>query len=65
MAIGEWLNEAIDAPFMVAVTHGVVSRVLRGLYTGLPPAKSLILPVPQDKVFRLSGGSIEEIVLEG
>jgi hypothetical protein len=37
--------------------------VLRGRYTGLPPAKSMILPVPQGKVFRLSGGSIEEIVV--
>lgn len=61
--LGEWLDEAVDAPLVVAVTHGVVSRVLRGLYTGLPPAKSMILPVPQDKVFRLSGGSIEEIVV--
>jgi probable phosphoglycerate mutase len=39
----------------------MVSRVLRGLYARLPRDAALILPVPQDKVFRLSNGAIEEI----
>ena len=34
---------------------------MRGLYAGLPRAVALVLPVPQDKVFRLSGGVIEEL----
>ena len=60
--VGEWLTEALEEPSVVAVTHGVVSRVMRGLYAGLSPARALVLAVPQDKVFRLTGGSIEEIV---
>jgi broad specificity phosphatase PhoE len=60
--VGEWLSEAVREPLVVAVTHGVVSRVMRGLYAGLSPARALVLAVPQDKVFRLTGGSIEEIV---
>ena len=60
--LGEWLNEAAEARFLVAVTHGIVSRVARGLYARLPRATALTLPVPQDKIFRLSGGAIEEIV---
>jgi len=59
--VAEWLSEAVAAPFVIAVTHGVVSRVLRGLYASLPREIALTLPVPQDKVFRLSGGPIEEL----
>jgi broad specificity phosphatase PhoE len=55
-----WLGEVGDAP-IVAVSHGVVSRVLRGLYLGLPRAAALALPVPQDRIFRLAGGVIAEI----
>jgi broad specificity phosphatase PhoE len=61
--VGEWLNEAAEARFLVAVTHGIVSRVARGLYARLPRATALTLPVPQDKIFRLSVGAIEEIVV--
>jgi probable phosphoglycerate mutase len=61
--VGEWLNEAAEARLLVAVTHGIVSRVLRGLYARLPRETALTLPVPQDKVFRLSAGVIEEISL--
>ena len=61
--VGEWLNEAVDMLFVIAVTHGVVSRVLRGLYAGLPRDVALTLPVPQHKVFRLGGGVIEQLVV--
>jgi broad specificity phosphatase PhoE len=59
--VAEWLREAVEQRLLVAVTHGIVSRVLRGLYAGLPREVALVLPVPQDKVFRLSGGVIEEL----
>jgi broad specificity phosphatase PhoE len=59
--VGEWLGETIGAVPVIVVTHGMVSRVLRGLYAHLPPEISLLLPVAQDKVFRLAGGTIEEI----
>ena len=59
--VAEWMSDAVAAPFLIAVTHGVVSRVLRGLYASLPREIALTLPVPQDKVFRLSGGPIEEL----
>ncbi len=63
--VGEWLSEPVDAAFVVVVTHGMVSRVLRGLYAGLPREIALTLPVPQDKIFRLSGGSIEALAVPG
>ena len=59
--LAEWLGECSRVLCLVVVTHGIVSRVLRGLYAGSPREVALTLPVPQDKVFRLSGGSIEQI----
>jgi broad specificity phosphatase PhoE len=60
--IAGWLREVGDGP-VIAVSHGVVTRVLRGLYAGLPRADALSLPVPQDRIFRLAGGRIEEIAV--
>ena len=60
--IGAWLAEAGEEPLIV-VTHGVVTRILRGLYAGLPRAVAMRLPVPQDRIFRLADGTIEEIVI--
>jgi probable phosphoglycerate mutase len=60
--VGAWLAEIQtgDQP-VIAVTHGVVTRILRGLYAGLPRADALRLPVPQDRIFRLAQGTIAEI----
>jgi len=58
--IAGWLAEAGDGP-VIAVCHGVVTRVLRGLYAGLPRPDALRLSVPQDRIFRLAGGMIEDI----
>jgi broad specificity phosphatase PhoE len=56
--LGMWLAEQDEAATVIAVAHGLVSRVLRGLYAGLPRYEALALPVPQDRAFRLSGGAI-------
>jgi probable phosphoglycerate mutase len=60
--IAAWLAEARDRPLIV-VTHGIVTRVLRGLYASLPRGEALRLPVPQDRIFQLANGSIEEIAV--
>ena len=60
--VAAWLADAGDGPLIV-VTHGIVTRVLRGLYAGLPRSAALRLPVPQDRIFRLADGRIEEIVV--
>ena len=59
--LGEWLAECGRVRCLVVVTHGIVTRVLRGLYAGLPRDVALMLPVPQDKIFRLSGCRIEQL----
>ena len=58
--IGAWLADAAGQDLIV-VAHGVVTRVLRGLYAGLPRDVALSLPVPQDVIWRLAAGRIEEI----
>jgi probable phosphoglycerate mutase len=62
--IADWLQE-IGESTVIAVSHGVVTRVLRGLYAGLPRREALRLAVPQDRIFRLSQSTIEEIVVPG
>jgi broad specificity phosphatase PhoE len=56
-----WLGGLDQSSPVIVVAHGLVSRVLRGLYAGLPRAVALTLPVPQDRIFRLSNGVIEEL----
>ncbi|HKS89189.1 MAG TPA: histidine phosphatase family protein [Stellaceae bacterium] len=58
--LAAWLAEAGEGP-LIAVCHGVVTRVVRGLYAGLPRAEALRLPVPQDCIWRLVDGHIDEI----
>lgn len=58
-----WLEDLPpeDERQIVAVSHGVSGRILRGLYAGMSREDALKLPVPQDAVFRLSGGQIDQI----
>lgn len=58
--IAAWLADAGDRTLIV-VAHGIVTRVLRGLYAGLSRADALRLPVPQDVIWRLADGRIDEI----
>lgn len=59
---GEWLAEAAASTTpLVAVSHGVTGRMLRGLYAGLDRETALKQDVPQDAVFRLAGGTVERI----
>ena len=58
--LAQWLRAQATALTLVVVTHGIVTRILRGIYAGLPREEALMLPVPQDRVFRLSEGAIEE-----
>ena len=60
--LAAWLAET-EGQRLIVVSHGVVTRVLRGLYVGLPRAVAMRLPVPQDRIFRLADGTIEEITV--
>ena len=55
----DWLG-ALEGT-VVAVSHGLFGRVLRGVYARLPREKTLRLPVPQDTICCLSSGQIQAI----
>jgi broad specificity phosphatase PhoE len=54
-----WI-ESLAGP-TIAVTHGLASRILRGLYGRLDRETALSLPVPQDGLFRLAGGIVTHL----
>jgi broad specificity phosphatase PhoE len=51
------------APVIVAVTHEMMSRAIRGAYASLSPAETLARSHPQDQLYRLDGGAITEMVI--
>ncbi|MGH7046689.1 MAG: histidine phosphatase family protein [Stellaceae bacterium] len=62
--VGGWLAEQQEAATIIVVAHGLVSRVLRGLYAEVPRDVALTLPVPQDRIFRLSDSRIAELCVQ-
>lgn len=50
---------------VIAVSHGLLGRIIRGAYLGLPKEQALQLPVPQDVVWHLHADTIDEIRWEG
>lgn len=57
-----WLEERQGVT--VAVSHGLIGRIIRGAYSGLSETDALSLPVPQDVIWRLSNGWIEPVVVD-
>ncbi len=55
--VNAWLEELTRDT--VVVSHGNISRAVRGILLGLPPTIVPKLEVPQDKVLRLTGGQAE------
>jgi len=46
---------------VLAVSHGLIGRLIRGAYLDLSKEDALGLPVPQDVIWRLAKGSVEPI----
>ena len=61
--VGNWLSDLAPEPArrVIAVTHGITSRVLRGVYADLTLDNVVSLPVPQDAFFRLQDRQIIRI----
>lgn len=53
----DWLR-SLARPTVV-VSHGGISRCLRGLVLALPPAEVPHLPVPQDRIMLIDDGAVE------
>ena len=54
-----WLAEVQGV--VVAVSHGLTGRLIRGACLGLPRRETLSLPVPQDIVWRLTDRRVEAL----
>jgi len=52
---------AHPAPARVMVSHGVVSRVMRGLHARIPREEAIALETPQGVIYRFDEGEIVEI----
>jgi broad specificity phosphatase PhoE len=64
--VREWLADLPPEPErrIIAVSHGVTGRVLRGLYASLDRDHAAIQDVPQDAVFLLQHGGVGRIDCE-
>lgn len=57
--VRQWLDSAQG--IVLAVSHGLIGRLIRGAYLNLSKDDALCLPVPQDIIWRLAKGSVEPI----
>lgn len=57
--VSEWLEE-LEGP-VVAISHGLLGRLIRGVWLGLPTQAMLRLPVPQDVVWHLSSEGVNAL----
>jgi len=57
----EWLARQDPGQTVVAVTHDMVSRVLRGLYLGLPSPEVLRLDHPHTRIYFLEHGHVRAL----
>jgi broad specificity phosphatase PhoE len=46
---------------LIAISHGLIGPLIRGAYAGLEQAAMLALPVPQDAIWHLHDGVVDEI----
>jgi probable phosphoglycerate mutase len=61
-----WLADLAPEPErrVIAVSHGVLGRLLRGAYAGLDRQTTLDQDVPQDAIYRLQNGQIDRFDCE-
>jgi probable phosphoglycerate mutase len=60
--VGDWLSTQPPGANIIVVSHGAASRVLRGIYAGLPPAETVRLTQDQTNLYRLTGGRVETLM---
>ncbi len=63
--IAAWLEERRPEEKLVVVSHGVSSKVLRGLYAGLDQETVLGEDAPQDALFLLRAGTCTRLACAG
>ncbi|NIA71102.1 histidine phosphatase family protein [Pelagibius litoralis] len=59
-----WMAELEDGAPLVAVSHGLAGRILRGLYLKATPEEVFAMDEPQDGFFRLAQGVVTRFDVE-
>jgi len=62
--VSEWLESVKNRPKVIAVSHGLTGRILRGVYGNLKKEQALKLEVSQNTFFKLSNQNIERFCYE-
>jgi probable phosphoglycerate mutase len=64
--VSDWIADLPPEPErrVIAVSHGVAGRLLRGAYAGLSRDDTLMQDVPQDAIYRLAGGDVHRLDCE-
>lgn len=59
--VEDWLRWA-EGRTVIAVSHGITGIIMRALHERLDSEAMLMLPCPQDRLYRLSGGTVSELI---
>ncbi|MBG9456228.1 fructose-2,6-bisphosphatase [Lysinibacillus sphaericus] len=59
--LSAWLKDIQHVPNVIAISHGLTGRVLRGIYADLKKEDALKLEVSQDVFFKLTDNTITRI----
>ena len=59
--VSSWLDSIRNFPRVIAISHGLSGRILRGVYAKFEKTTALQLEVSQNTIFKLSNGTIESI----
>ncbi len=59
--VSSWLDSIRNFPGVIAISHGLSGRILRGVYAKFEKTTALQLEVSQNTIFKLSNGTIESI----
>lgn len=62
--LAQWLAGLAPGDKVVAVSHGIAGRVLRGLYLGVDSDQAMRGDSPQDALFLMTKGCIERISVQ-
>lgn len=57
----DFLDDAERPERLIVIAHGMLGRVLRGVYLGIEPAAMWQQDMPQDALFHLHGGRVGRI----
>lgn len=59
--LSAWLASLGDDDHVLAVSHGIAGKILRGLYAGWDPDFALAQDSPQDALFLLRDGQVQRL----